>query len=93
MESKMENPTHSFKEKKFALQFIQESMSWSSRKKKEDIFCTVYFVRWKCFIIRFLSHCICALNIEYTYFYISKNVTSCTFVACFKNCRMPSVYP
>ena len=29
---------------------------------------------------------------EYTYFYISKNITSYTFVACFKNRRKPSVY-
>ena len=51
-ESKRENPTHSFREKNLVFQLIQESqiksktvMSWSSRKKKEDIFCTVYFVR------------------------------------------------
>ena len=50
MESNMENPTYSFKEKNFALQLIQNLqiisktlMSWSSRKKKESIFCTDYF--------------------------------------------------
>ena len=35
------------------------------------------------------------LNIlsEYTYVYISKDITSCTFAACFENCRKSSVYP
>ena len=53
-ESKTENPTHCFREKNLVLQLIQESqiksktvMSWSSLKKKEGIFCTVYFVRGK----------------------------------------------
>ena len=53
-ESKMENPTHCFRETNLVLQLIQESqiksktvMSWSSLKKKEGIFCTVYFVRGK----------------------------------------------
>ena len=51
-ESKMENPTHSFRETNLAFQLIQESqikrksvMSWSSQKKKGGIFCIVYFVR------------------------------------------------
>ena len=51
-DSKMENPTHTFRETKLALQVISQLriksntvMSWSSQKKKEDIFCTVYFVR------------------------------------------------
>ena len=54
-ESKMENSTHSFKEVNLVLQFIEESqirskavMSLSSWKKKEGIFCTVYFV-WRKF--------------------------------------------
>ena len=33
-------------------------MSWSSRKKKEGIFCTVYFARRNFFNIRVLSQCI-----------------------------------
>ena len=33
-------------------------MSWSSRKKKEGIFCTVYFVRRNFFNICVLSQCI-----------------------------------
>ena len=51
-DSKMENRTHTFRETKLALQVISQLriksntvMSWSSQKKKEDIFCTVYFVR------------------------------------------------
>ena len=45
MKSKMENPTHSFRETKLVFQLIYESqiksktaMSWSSRKKKEEHF-------------------------------------------------------
>ena len=52
MESKMGNPKHSFRETDLVLQLIEESqiksktvMSWSLRKKKESIFCTVYFVQ------------------------------------------------
>ena len=60
----MENPTHSFRETKLVLQLIQESqiksktvMSWSQRKKKEGIFCTVYFVRREFFcLICVFSH-------------------------------------
>ena len=64
-ESKMENPAHSFRETNLVLQFIWESqiksktvMSWSSRKKKEDIFCTAYFVQRNFFSICVLSKCI-----------------------------------
>ena len=52
--SKMENTTHSSRETNAVLQLIKESqikiktvMNWSSRKKKEGIFCTIYFVRRK----------------------------------------------
>ena len=52
IKSKMENPTHRFRETNLVLHLIQESqikskteMSWSSRKKKEDIFCTAYLVQ------------------------------------------------
>ena len=51
-ELNMQNPTHSFGETKLVLEVIQESqiksktvMSWSSRKKKDGIFCTVYFAQ------------------------------------------------
>ena len=50
----MENPTHIFRETNLGLQLIEESqiksktvMRWSSPKKKEGIFGTVYFVRKK----------------------------------------------
>ena len=50
-ESKMENPTHSFRETNLVIQLIEKSqiksknvMSWSSRRK-EGIFCVVYFVQ------------------------------------------------
>ena len=50
----MENPTHGFRETNLVLQVMEESkiksktvMSWSSRKKKEGIFCIVYFVERK----------------------------------------------
>ena len=68
----MENPTHSFRETKLVLHLIKELqikkktvMSWSSRKKKEAIFYTVYFVRRE-FFLRFVFY----LNvkcIEYTF--------------------------
>ena len=51
-ESKTEKPIHSFRETNLVPQLIKESqiksktvMCWSARKKKEDIFCTFYFVR------------------------------------------------
>ena len=51
-------------------------MSWSSQKKKETIFCTVYFVR------REFIYDLCFISVynvlntlsEYTYFNISKNI-------------------
>ena len=64
-ESKMENPTHTFRETNLVFHLIQESqiksktvMSWISRKKKESIFCIVYFVRREFFNISFLSQCL-----------------------------------
>ena len=59
-------------------------MSRSSRKKKEGIFCTVYFVQIEFFEHFWFSSIYSALNTlsEYTYFYI-KNINSYTFVACF----------
>ena len=57
-DSKMENPTHGFRDTNPILQLIWESqiksetmVSWSSQTKKEGIFCTVYFVRRKFFCI------------------------------------------
>ena len=58
--------------------------SWSSRKKKEGIFCTVYFLQMEFFKICFISmYSVLNTLSEYTYFYISKNITLYTFVACF----------
>ena len=64
-ESKMENPTNSFREKNLVLQLIYESqiksktaMSWNSRKKKEGIFCTVILSEGNFFNICVLSQCI-----------------------------------
>ena len=49
--SKMENPTNNFREMNYVLQLVSESqikrktvMSWSWQRKKECIFCNVYFV-------------------------------------------------
>ena len=56
-------------------------MSWGSRKKKLDIFITVYFVRRIFFNICVLSQCTLS---EYTIFYISKNITSYSFLLVFK---------
>ena len=61
-------------------------MSWSSQKKNEGIFCTFYFVRKKffqhlCFI---LMYSVLNTRSEYTYFYISKNITSYTFLLVLK---------
>ena len=64
-ESKMENPTHSFREKNLVLQLIYKSqiksknvMSWSSRRIKEGIFFTVYLSERNFFKICDLSQCI-----------------------------------
>ena len=94
--SVMENGTHSFRETNLVLQLIEESQikkeNCDELEKKQGIFCTIYFVRRK-----FFGHLcfICALDTlsEYTYFYISKNFTSYTFLLVFKIHRKPSVYP
>ena len=64
-ESKMGNPTHSFRKTQVVVPLIEESQikskivtSWSLRKKKEGTFCTAYFVRWKVFNICVLSQCL-----------------------------------
>ena len=91
-ESKMENLIRSFREMNLLLQLKQVSQikskavtSWSARKKKESIFCTIYFVRRELFWdLCFISmYSVFNTLSEYTYFYISKNITSYTFVACF----------
>ena len=61
-ESKMQNPTHYFKETNLVLQLIEESqiksetvMSWSSWKKKEGIFVPFILSKRKFFSICVLS--------------------------------------
>ena len=56
-----------------------------ARKKKEGIFCTVYYVQRGFFKDLCLISMYIVLNTlsEYTYFYISKNITLFTFVALF----------
>ena len=60
-------------------------MSWISQKRKEVIFCTVYIVQkefFKDFCFMWMYSVLNTLS-EYTYFYISKNIPSYTFVAYF----------
>ena len=89
----MENRTHSFRETKLMLQLIEQSqiksktvMSWSLQKKEEDIFCTFYFVGTNFFQHLYFISMYSVLNTlsEYTYFYISKKITLCTFLLIFK---------
>ena len=60
-------------------------MSWSSRKKKECIFCNDYFCLKNFFFnICVLSQCVvCWINFENIYFYILKNITSYDFLFVF----------
>ena len=59
-QSKMENPKHGFRDETCASNHknreLKKLMSWSSRKSKEDIFCTVDFVRMIFFNITFVFH-------------------------------------
>ena len=55
-------------------------MSWSSQKKKEDIFSIVYFAQRFVFIS---VYSVVNTLSEYTYFYKSKNIISYTFIAFF----------
>ena len=89
-ESKKENPARSFRETNLVLQLIQESqiknktvMSRSLPKKKEGIFCTIYFIRTNFFNICFIS-IYSLLNIlpAYTYFTYQKHYFI-HFFACF----------
>ena len=91
-ESKMENPTHSFREMNHVFQLVEELqiksktvMSWSLRKK-ECIFCNVYFVHKKifkhlCFI---LVYSILNKLLEYTYFNISKTLLHALLLLAFR---------
>ena len=87
----MENLTRSFKETNLVLQLIQESqikcktvMSWSSRKKKECIFLTLILSEGIFLNIYFMSiYSVLNTLSEHTYFYISKNIISYTFLLVF----------
>ena len=66
-ESKMENPTPTFRITNLILQLIQESqiksktvMNWSLQNKKEGIFCTAYLS-----IGNFFTICVSSLCIVY----------------------------
>ena len=62
-------------------------MTWVSHKKKEDIFCTVYFVIRKFFniyVFTFSMYSVLNTPSEYTYLYTSKNVSSYTSLIVFK---------
>ena len=92
-ELKIENTTNGFRDTNLVLQLIHESqiksktaMSWSSRKKKRAFF--VPFVLSEgnifkiCVLYQYIHSVLNTLS-EYRYFYISKNITFYTFVACF----------
>ena len=95
----MKNPADRFRDepcvsaRKESLIKSNTMMSCSLQKKKEFIFSKIYFVQSK-FFKNYLISMYRVLNklSEYISFYISKNIASYTFVACFKNRRIPSVY-
>ena len=94
----MKNPIHRFRER---IQLIRELqiksktvMNCGLQKEKEGIFCTIYFVRKNLLSIWALSQCIVYWihfntleYTEYTYFYISKNITSHTFCLFLKSSK------
>ena len=88
----MENPTHRFREMNLVLQLRYESqiknknvISWSSQKKKRGHFFVLFTLSEGNFCnICFISmYSVLNTLLENKYFYISKNITSYTFVACF----------
>ena len=82
----------SFRETNLVLQFIERSqirsrtvMSWSSRKKKKRAFFVPFIFPKEIFNICFISmYSVLNTLSEYTYFYISKNMTSYTFLLVLK---------
>ena len=93
-ELKIENTANGFRDTNLVLQLIYESqiksktaMSWSSRKKKKRAFFVPFVLSegnfFKiCVLYQYLHSVLNTLS-EYRYFYISKNITFYTFVACF----------
>ena len=59
-------------------------ISWSSRKKKEGIFCNVYFGQRNFFYCFISIYSILNILSEYKWFYLSKNITSYTFLLVLK---------
>ena len=93
VESKMENPTHSFRETNVVLKLIQESeiksktdeLELAKEKRRHflyRLFCPNFFLLLKiCVISQFVVCWIYFRNIHtFTY---QKNITSYSFVACF----------
>ena len=85
MESKMENPTHSFRETNLVLSpckncKLKVKLWWVGACKRKGIFCTVYFV-WR----KFFKHLHSVLStLSEIHICISKNITSNTFLLVFK---------
>ena len=96
-ESKMENPSHILCFSSCRSRESKEKL-WcvAARKRKKSVYSVTFifsqgiFFQHFCFISMYS-----VLNelSEHVYFYISKIITSFTFVAFFKNCQKPSVYP
>ena len=93
-ELKIENFTNGFRDTNLVLQLIYESqiksktaMSWSSRKKKKRAFFVPFVLSegnfFKICVLYQYIHSVLNTLSEYRYFYISKNITFYTFVACF----------
>ena len=82
----MENPKHGFRDETCASNHknreLKKLMSWSSRKSKEDIFCTVDFVRMIFFNITFVFH-LSVLNKFSGNTFIYQKTFHTYFFACF----------
>ena len=98
-ESKMENLTHTFRETILALQLIQESriksktvMSWKERKKIA-FFVIVILSEGNLYDMCFVStYSVLNKLSKYIYFYISKNITSYTFLLLSKTLKSSKVF-
>ena len=105
MERKVENHTHSFRETNLVFQLILESqiksntlINWSSRKKKKVFFVSFVLSEgnslniFVCIFSKCIVYWILNTLSEYTYFYISKDITSYTFSLAFKIAESQSGY-
>ena len=92
-ESKMENPTHSFRETRLSSyknRTLKLKLWWvgACKRRKRAFFCPVYFFQSNGFLLTFVFPSMYSIRntlSEYTYCYISKNVTSYTFLLYEKN--------